>query len=86
MYRVTWSQAALEALDTIPLNVADLILRKVEEHLAKSPQQIGKPLRSNLKGLYSYRIGNYRIIYKTEDEKLEILVIKIGHRKDVYEL
>jgi len=43
MFRVIWSEEAREALNRTPLNIADLILRKVEEHLAQSPDQLGKP-------------------------------------------
>jgi len=46
---------------------------------------IGKPLRFELRGLYSYRIGDYRAIYAIKDDILEILVTKCAYRKHVYE-
>lgn len=51
--------------------------------LAQNPHQ-GKPLKGELKGRYSYRVGTYRIIYLIEYNQLVILVIDIGHRREVY--
>ena len=50
----------------------------------ENPRTKGKPLVSNLKGLWCYRVNDYRIICKIIDDKLTILALKIGHRKDVY--
>lgn len=45
----------------------------------------GKPLKGELKGYWSYRVGMYRIIYKIEESQLIIYVLRIHHRKEVYE-
>ncbi len=44
----------------------------------------GKPLTSILTGLWSLRIGDYWAIYQTKNSELTVLVIKIGHKKNVY--
>lgn len=44
----------------------------------------GKPLQANYKGLYSYRVGSYRIVYDILNHQLVIRVIKVMHRRDVY--
>ena len=54
-------------------------LKKLEDEPEK-----GKPLTSILTGLWSLRIGDYRAIYQIKNNELIILVIKIGHRKNVY--
>ena len=54
-------------------------LRKLEDEPEK-----GKPLTSILTGLWSLRIGDYRAIYQIKNNELIILVIRIGHRKNVY--
>lgn len=49
----------------------------------KDPRTRGKALEQNLKGLWRYRVGDYRIVCDIVDEKVTILVVKIGHRRDV---
>ena len=48
------------------------------------PTLLGKPLKGNLSGCYSYRVGDYRLICQVNDKELLILVIYVAHRKDVY--
>ena len=48
------------------------------------PRQLGKPLTGPLGGLWRYRVGDYRIICKLQDERLVVLVVTIDHRKDIY--
>jgi mRNA interferase RelE/StbE len=59
------------------------IVKKFNE-LEKNPQ-LGKPLTANLAGLWSLRFGDYRAIYQIKHEELIILVLKLGHRKNVYD-
>jgi mRNA interferase RelE/StbE len=49
------------------------------------PREIGKALSGNLKGLWRYRIGDYRVICQIKDKELIILVVDLGHRKDIYQ-
>ena len=51
--------------------------------LEKNPE-LGKPLTAILRGLRSLRIGDYRVINQIENAELIVLVIKIGHRRNVY--
>ncbi len=51
-----------------------------------SPRILGKSLSSNLKGLWSYRVDDYRIICEIQEKYLIILVIRVGHRKNVYKM
>lgn len=49
-----------------------------------NPRSTGKALQGNLSGYWRYRVGDYRVICQIHDAKLIILVIDLGHRKDVY--
>lgn len=49
------------------------------------PRLRGKPLRSRLSGLWSYRVGDYRVICQLQDDVLIVRVIKVGHRSAVYD-
>ena len=71
----------LKKLDT---NEQERIKNKFR-NLANNPE-LGKPLIGKLVGLWSLRIGDYRAIYQIRKLELLILVVKIGHRKNVYEL
>ena len=57
-------------------------LEQVE--LLDNPRSRGKALTSNLSGLWRYRVGNYRILCRINDDRLIITVIEIGHRSTVY--
>ncbi len=50
----------------------------------QDPRASGKPLRGNLAGLWRYRVGNYRVICQHLDHELVVLVIRVGHRKNIY--
>lgn len=63
------------------------ILKFLDERVAKldGPRTIGAALHgSRLGEFWKYRVGNYRLIAKLEDRRLLILVLRVGHRKDVY--
>jgi mRNA interferase RelE/StbE len=63
------------------------ILRYLRERIAGSPdpRQFGKPLRLQLAGLWRYRVGDSRLICRIEDDRLVVLVIRVAHRRNVYE-
>ena len=49
-----------------------------------NPRATGKSLQGNLSGLWRYRVGEFRLLCRIEDGELIILVIEIGHRKEIY--
>ena len=51
---------------------------------AENPRQIGKPLHGDKKALWRYRVGDYRLICDIQDERITVLVLRVGHRKEVY--
>jgi len=51
---------------------------------AENPRQWGKPLSGKKRGLWRYRVGDYRLICDIQDERITVLVLTVGHRKDVY--
>lgn len=78
---------------------ADKQFSKLNKHIRKSivdylhnklnktnnPKAFGKPLSHNHAGLWRYRVQDYRIICQIHDEELIVLVVKLGHRKDIYD-
>jgi mRNA interferase RelE/StbE len=59
------------------------VLEQIGKVLAKNPY-LGKALSGEFKGLYRWKTGRFRVIYEIHKDVLIILVLKIGHRKDVY--
>lgn len=59
-------------------------VRAAVEQLEREPER-GKPLQLTLRGLRSWRTGDYRIVYRVVEGRIEILVIAIGHRREVYD-
>ncbi len=57
----------------------------IERKISVDPLLFGKPLRFSLKNLRSLRIGDYRIIYHVNHQNNVISVVKIGHRREVYD-
>ncbi|HAV42443.1 TPA: type II toxin-antitoxin system RelE/ParE family toxin [bacterium] len=72
-----------EDIPAISKNIHQRIKTAIEERLLKEPAKYGKPLRYSLKSLWTLRVGDYRVIYKIEDDN--IIILKIGHRKEAYQ-
>ncbi len=49
------------------------------------PRRFGRGLKADLAGLWRYRVGDYRILCQIQDGELLVLVVAVGHRRDVYE-
>jgi len=85
-WRIDFTPDAEKALAKLDRQTQKLIRDYLREKIAPldNPRVCGEGLKANLSGLWRYRVENYRIICSIADEKLVVLVIKIGHRRDVY--
>lgn len=72
-----------EDLPKIDLRMQERIRRAIEGRLATEPTYYGEPLRHRLKGYWKLRVGDFRVVYRLEDN--DVWIQKIGHRKEVYE-
>ena len=82
-YRIEIKRSAAKALKKIPKANRKRIVEKIDS-LSESPPN---PDTTKMKGnnpFHKVRIGDYRIVYEIQEDVLVILVIKIGHRKDIY--
>ena len=59
-----------------------MIFRAIRNKLTTSPQEFGVPLRGEFSSLWKLRVGPYRVIYKIEQEKIQVYVIMIGYRQN----
>jgi mRNA interferase RelE/StbE len=78
-------QAAKE-LKKLGRREAARIIRTLEERIAPldDPRSLGAPLKGEHEGYWRWRIGDYRVVARIEDERVVILVIRIAHRRKVY--
>ena len=81
-WAVRFDRAAQKSLAKIPPRDRARIIAVIPT-LAENPY-LGKKLEGELRGLYSYRVWPYRIIYKPYKEILVVVIIRIGHRQGVY--
>jgi len=81
-YQVTVTPAADRSIAKLPREVR----RRITEHLVALAENPRPPGSIKLTGQDAYRIrvGDYRIIYTIQDDRLIVLVVDVGHRRDVY--
>ena len=85
-YHVELTESAKKELKKLDKYTQKIILLWLNKNLegCEDPRVHGKPLTADRVGQWRYRIGDYRVIAKIEDGKLIILVIAIGHRREIY--
>ena len=81
-----FDQRALKELKKLGRTAQTEIIAYLEERVAGNadPRRFGKGLKSDLAGLWRYRVGDYRILCQIKDRELLVLVVAVGHRKDIY--
>jgi mRNA interferase RelE/StbE len=84
VFAIAWTAASRRALGRLPEKAATVIVEFLYGSLASSPYRVGKPLRLGLEGLHSARRGDYRVIYRIDDQQRRVIVMAIEHRSDVY--
>lgn len=86
-YSVELSESADRELDKLDPQHRKRILKFLHDRVAKldDPRSVGEALHgSQLGEFWKYRAGDYRLIAKIEDDRLVVLVLRVGHRKEVY--
>lgn len=85
-WTVEYSDTALKQLRRLDRQQArrilDFMTTRVAEH--ESPRSLGQALSGSLRTYWRYRVGDYRVICDLDDEVLRILVVELGHRREVY--
>ena len=84
-WKIVYKESVAKDLKHISRDTQYVIRRTIEEKLGADPIRFGLPLRRSLKGLMKLRVGDYRVIYSIQRSTVIVYVIKIGHRKEVYE-
>jgi mRNA interferase RelE/StbE len=86
MYTILYDLGSKQKdLDKISPPVRKIIKEAIEKKLTVDPIAFGKPLKYSLKGYRRLRVGDYRVIYRVDEDRIIVIVIDIEHRKDIYE-
>ena len=85
-WTIEYTDAARTQLRKLDRADARRIIDYMDQRVAplKDARTLGKALRGPLGEFWRYRLGDYRIICDVHDEKLRVLVVRVGNRKDVY--
>lgn len=82
-WQVYLAREAEKNLKKLPSHIIDRV-KDASREIASNPVSAGKPLRGDLKGLYSFRIGDYRIVYTLEKHNSKVFILYIRHRRESY--
>ena len=83
MHSISISDEAAKQIRRLDKPIRERIRKRIRE-LAKTPRPAGAQ-RLRKRPDWRIRVGDYRIVYRIEDQELVVLVVKVGHRKDVYQ-
>jgi len=86
-WRVEFDRDAARDLRKLDVPGQRRILRYLRERIAtdEDPRRFGHALTGDLKGLWRYRVGDYRIVASIADERFVVLVVTVGYRREVYD-
>lgn len=86
-WMIEFDEKALRDLERLDTRDAGRILRFLQERVAAhdDPRSLGAALQgSRFANMWKYRVGDYRLICEIQDEKVAVLVLRIGHRREIY--
>ena len=86
-YKVIFTERAKRQLKKLDKHIAALIIGWLEKNIqnCENPRLHGKGLVENKSGQWRYRIGDYRVICEIQDKEIIVLVLEVGHRRDIYD-
>lgn len=84
-YELVLTPPAVRAIQgRLPEAVAAAVVEFLTGALVSNPHRVGKPLQADLAGIHSARRGTYRVLYRINEERREIVVLRIEHRAEAY--
>lgn len=83
-YKVEWKRSAVKELRDLPKDAVERILKAVEQ-LTGNPYPIGVRKLVGAEHTYRIREGNYRVLYTVTASSMVVEIVRVGHRKDVYD-
>jgi mRNA interferase RelE/StbE len=76
--------AARAIAEELPEAVAAAVIDVITGSLIDNPRRVGRQLRNELSGIHSARRGTFRVLYRIDEHRHEVIVLRVDHRRDVY--
>ena len=85
-WKIEYTKTALGQLAGIDREAAKGIKKYLDVRVASNedPRRFGDPLKREMSGLWKYRVGAFRIIVEIQEDRVVVLVVRIGHRSKIY--
>ncbi len=84
-YELTVAAPAARAIaETLPETVAAAVIEFITGPLLDDSHRVGRELRRELQGVFAARRGTYRVLYRIDESRREVTVVRVDHRRDVY--
>ena len=84
-WHIEWDDRARKELRSLDPQYQKKILSYLRERTTENPRNFGKQLSGNKVGLWRYRVEDFRVICRLEDDKLTVFVVAVGDRKQIYD-
>lgn len=84
-WKIEWDDRARKELRSLDARIQKKILSYLKERATENPRNFGKQLSGNKFGLWRYRVENFRVMCRLQDDKLTVFVVAVGHRKEIYD-
>lgn len=84
MYELRFKESVKKDFKHIGKEASARILNDIRQKLLPDPKAAGKPLKGQDGVLWSFRVGDYRVLYVFDEKEVWVLVVRVGHRKEVY--
>jgi mRNA interferase RelE/StbE len=82
-YSVQFARSARKELQALPARIQDRLLEAIEA-LAEEPRPRGCKKLKGTAATYRIRVGDYRVVYDVDGDKILVLIVRVRHRKDAY--
>lgn len=84
-WRIQFTERSQKLFKKLDGNVQERISSFLALRVSPNPRRIGDPLTGDKKGLWRYRVGDYRVIVDIQDKDVLVLVVRVGHRREIYD-
>jgi mRNA interferase RelE/StbE len=84
-WQIEWDDRARKELRSLDFPIQKKILSYLRERATDNPHNFGRGLVGDKSGLWRYRVEDYRIVCRLEEHRLVVLVLAVGHRKEIYD-